>query len=136
MVEVIMEITTDEELQKAFALDELIPNSIKIKNRLFFDVPIADLDKDVGILKIVDGEKVVEEGKKVSEEYKVFYSDKDKATLMYGENDGYGSKLSGSRNLQTNPITGEEIKGLVALYGIENMHIDYTRKVIKEITKG
>ena len=131
MITAAVTIKTDEELHKLLAIDDVIPNSIKIHDRVFCEIPELDLENDLTTMPSEDSK--AKRGKKVKDKYKTFTIKDKKAYLLLGENMANPDKsASGGRDLKNNPITKDELSDWIEIYGVENLHIDYPREEVKK----
>ena len=113
-------IKDDETLQQMLFLMSYIPDAIKINDRVFCEVPVADynakLDSEIG-----DGRKTM------STVYHAYHETDEKVYVLVGEDDGYGEDATGSRDLVNNPVTKEEFIAWIKLYGVASFHVDFPR---------
>jgi len=117
-------IKDDATLQQMLTLMTLLPDAVTIHDRVFCHVPKADYDEKLDA-SIGDGRKLM------SSEYKNFHEDKDGVYVLVGE-DTYGETLSGSRDLDSNPVTKGEFVAWVELYGVSRFHVDFPRTEVIE----
>lgn len=117
-------IITDEQLQLWLGMLDQVPETMQVPDRVFCKVPTADyndyIDPTIG-----------DNTKKMCDVYKCQCEEVDGVYVLVGEDDGYGTPLSGSRNLATNPITREEFMAWVAKYGTQSFHVDFPRVPIE-----
>lgn len=120
-------ITTDEDLQKALMLEKYIPESMTIPSRVYCSIPRSMYEEKIPT-ELGDGRK----------RFNSVYKDntphlEDDVYILLGENiiNSNGS-LSGGRDLQTGPVTKEELFAHVELFGVEHLHLDFPREVIPD----